>query len=224
MSQRGNTPGRMNREPNAPGDEIPAFTPQYWESDGHARDVSEDYPYPVKDSSVEDRLNNLLDKQSEIIEKQSEILERLNEPIDTQVTGSNVEEMETLVNAETVDPGDFAQTGYANADARLSYFAIETTASEWRLEGRRTPWSNSIGREGVYFYPTGDVQGSYSSRNPFVCFQMISHGNNINETIESIAEAEKFRLFTDGGYIRVRNRSEEAATVTIRLYKIGVEQ
>lgn len=81
---RNSTSGRLNREENPQSGTVPGFTPQYFENDGHARNVSEDYPYPVRDGDVLSKLESIVDKQADIIEK-------LEGTLKTEVTGSYVE-------------------------------------------------------------------------------------------------------------------------------------
>lgn len=68
-------PGRMNREPNPAPGERPGYTPQYFDNNGYAVNVTPDTPYPTMDSGAVEELQTLKQKQADIDNKIQQLVE-----------------------------------------------------------------------------------------------------------------------------------------------------
>lgn len=110
------TRGRLKRESNPPYDEQPGFTPQH-DSTGQGDFVNTSplYPLPIKDVDVKAEL--------ELIKiEQKKILARLDEPIPTQVTGSNVELIKEHLGDDSLLTSNSRGFGYdSNSNTTTTY-------------------------------------------------------------------------------------------------------
>ncbi len=173
---------------------------------------------------INTKLLTQIDKQNEIITKQQALIDRFDQPISTQVTGSNVVKVDTLVNAETVDgEGDLRTEITATNE---SYIMLLTTVdnTDWSMRVRDVAGSLFYGRT----YPdTENVEAATTINNPF--YAMILGYRNLQDgsnRVSSWTEAKELALPPNylnsvaSANLQFDNHNSEEATVTIRLLRV----
>lgn len=162
-----------------------------------------------------------------------------NGAINVQLTGSNVQdsqaipakrtskvEIVTLVNAVSVNPGEYTSPASINsAGASEVYILVNIDKQPWSLTGGVIWYPHISYNSPDAFYPkrAGETTTYASSGNPCVSLFL---GANVSSRTgllspASWADAKAVQLPPAGEeQIRVRNESEEVATVTIRIMRV----
>src|SRR5699024_562496 len=74
------------------GENVPFTEPQHFTGEGdEVVRTGDNNPLPTKDDGVFDELQTIKEENEELRQTQQRILERLDDPVDTRLTGSNVE-------------------------------------------------------------------------------------------------------------------------------------
>ncbi len=145
-------------------------------------------------------------------------------PLPTQVTGSNAVKIDTLVNAETVDGEGNLRTEITATNE--SYIMLLTTVdnTDWSMRVRDVAGSLFYGRT----YPdTENVEAATTINNPF--YAMILGYRNLQDgsnRVSSWTEAKELALPPNylnsvaSANLQFDNHNSEEATVTIRLLRV----
>lgn len=91
---------------------------------------------------INTKLLTQIDNQNEIIEKQQDLLDRFNEPLDTQVTGSNVKYKKETLNFSDVEPGKSESHKLdppENKRWKIHYIGLDVLAGA-DAEGKNRVW------------------------------------------------------------------------------------
>lgn len=178
---------------------------------------------PTKNSAVESRLDSIENKLDSVIE---------NGVINTQVSGSNVEdknavptrnvakqEMETVLDSYTIDSGEDTGNQYLHPNgASEVYLFIQIDQKGWSLDYRNQFGSVSP-QNG--FPQLRNVDEVFTRAYPAISFPVGYHPNQGIPSPSNLKEAKDWGIpITTSEYFKIRNGSDEPATVTVNTLRV----
>lgn len=209
---------------NVDGRRVPFAYPQHEQLDGSFTETGEKNPLPTKDADLKTEL--------ELIKaQQKQILERLDNPINTQLTGSNVEdgipinkevkqELDKLIDAQTLSPNSSTTPIIMKPNgASEIYLFIAIDQQPWEIR-YRNQFGNVSAHNGYPRYT--NEKNTYSSHSPAISFPL-GYRPDVQGIPEptTIKEAKDWGLpITDSEYFMIYNHSEEIATVSVSILRV----
>jgi hypothetical protein len=138
-----------------------------------------------------------------------------------QLSGTIVE-YETAVNAESLPPGDDIIVNWNITDEDLILVAVNIDKAPWSLVGRTMFYTQSTDNTSVFFPERRQIGTTHpSTASPAVSMFL---GYAPHDGINSWGEAIEFpKIYKGSGArndFRVGNRSDEVATVTVRIVRV----
>lgn len=148
------------------GRNVPFSYPTHELKDGNYAKTGENNPLPTKDSDLKTELE--LIKQ-----QQQQILERLNKPLDTQLTGSNVEELYVFEGEALNSTSTFIKSvdvsRYKNItilcrnthDVGIQFVVTPELANSYFWDEKNNTWIRRTSNDGAVEIPSRNVSDLY---------------------------------------------------------------
>lgn len=226
------------------GRAVPFTEPQHFTGNGdETARTGKDNPLPTEDLGVKAELELIKQGIADNKETNDLILARLDSPIDTQLTGSNVEQdvnlkaselgkdsavyttgveeykLETLWDGRVLESGAIGIV-YLNAtNEKEIYLFISVSKPNWTLRGRTL--FGRLNHE-TTFPSYNDHDKAYTSSEPAIAFLLgIRPSAQGLKDPTNLDEARALRMpISDDEYVMLLNNNAESSTFTVKVLRI----